>query len=100
NVPAVLAGIRPRVAVVNNGPYKGGNRAALAALRGADYIEDVWQLHRSFNGGAENAPDAFMANLEGEDKDTAASSKVSAHEDGSFSISNARTRWTRNYDQR
>ena len=101
NVPAVLAGLRPRVAIVNNGEYKGGTAAALATLRGTPGLEDgVWQLHRSFSNGAENVPDAFIANLDGDDKDIAAWVKLSASDDGHFSVTNGRTGWTKTYERR
>ena len=100
NVPAVLAAVRPRVAIVNNGPYKGGSAAALATLRTATDIEAVWQLHRSFNDGAANAPDAFIANLEVDARDTAAWIKLSARKVGGFRVTNGRTGWTANYAAR
>jgi competence protein ComEC len=100
NVPAVLAAVRPRVAIVNNGPYKGGAASALATLRGTPAIEHVWQLHRSFNDGAENVPDAFIANLDVDAKDKAEWIKLSARDDGSFTVTNGRTGWTHVYDRR
>jgi hypothetical protein len=97
NVPAVLAALHPRVAVVNNGPYKGGTPIALASLHARAGIEAVWQLHRSFHDGADNSPDRFVANLDDDDKDPAAWIKVSAREDSSFSVTNGRTGWTAQY---
>ena len=101
NVPAVLAGLRPRVAIVNNGEYKGGTAATLSTLRATPGLEGgVWQLHRSMSNGAEDFPDAFIANLEADDKDLAAWLKVTANEDGSFSMTNSRTGATKTYDRR
>ena len=99
-VPAFLAAVQPKVAVVNNGPYKGGTARALAALRGTVGSESVWQLHRSFSDGVENFPDAFIANLDVDDKDQAAWIKLTAGQDGSFTMANGRTNWTRRYDAR
>jgi competence protein ComEC len=99
NVPAVLAALKPRVAIANNGAYKGGSAAALATLHQQDMIEDVWQLHASFNDGAVNFPDAFVANLAFGEQDHAAWIKLSASPDGSFSVTNGRTGWTRRYDK-
>src|SRR5262249_44793065 len=62
--PATLAGFRPRIAVVNNGPRKGGASATLETLRAYDGLEDVWQLHRSLNAGARNFADDRIANLD------------------------------------
>jgi hypothetical protein len=96
NVPAVLAALQPRVAVVNNGVVKGGTRTALATLHTIAGM-DVWQLHRSANEGAENFPDPFIANLETDAQDLAAWIKLSATEDGSFSVANGRTKETKRY---
>lgn len=98
NVPALLEAVRPRVAVVNNGPYKGGATAALATLHALPGIESVWQLHRSLNDGADSYPEAFIANPDGGDMDMAAWIKLSASNAGRFSVTNGRTGWTRSYD--
>ena len=101
NVPAVLAGLRPRVAVVNNGEYKGGSAVTLTTLRGIPELDGgVWQLHRSMSNGAENFPDAFIANIDAGDKDIAAWIKLSASDDGSFSVTNGRTGWSKTYARR
>ena len=99
NVPALLSALRPRVAIANNGPYKGATTAALATLRQM-VGEGLWQLHRSFSDGVDNAPDAFIANLAVGDNDTAAWIKLSAHKDGSFSMINSRTGGIHSYDAR
>jgi len=98
NVPAVLAALRPRVAILNNGEYKGGTATTLTTLRTTPGLQDgVWQLHRSFSNGAENFPDAFVANVDGDEKDLGAWLKLSASQDGTFSMTNGRTGWTRTY---
>jgi len=96
NVPAVLAALHPRVAIVDNGVVKGGTLSALATLHGVSGM-DVWQLHRSANGGAQNSSDEYIANLEGDAQDIAAWIKLSASEKGSFSVTNGRTGWTKHY---
>ena len=95
--PAVFGASPPRVAVVNNGATKGGASETFAALHRAQGIEDVWQLHRSRNEGAQNFADDRIANL---DLTTSYWIKVSAKEDGSFVVTNARTKATRNYTAR
>jgi competence protein ComEC len=99
NVPAVLAALRPRVAIVNNGEYKGGAASALKSLHEVSDLT-VWQLHRSFSEGAQNFPDAYIANLDGDAKDIAAWIKLSASQDGRFSVANGRTGWTQTYQRR
>ena len=97
NLPATLEALQPRVAIANNGPWKGTTATALAQLHAFRGLEDVWQLHRTINDGAENFPDAFIANLLFNERDGAAWIKLSASDDGSFTITNGRTGWTKNY---
>jgi len=86
--PATLAAFRPRVAILNNGPKKGGAPEALQSLHRATGIDGVWQLHRSEIAGAGNFPDDRLANL---DDRTAHWIRVSAKDDGSFVVTNERT---------
>ena len=65
-----------------------------AALRRVQGIEDVWQLHRSRNEGAQNFADDRIANL---DETTSYWIKLSAKEDGLFVVTNARTGGSREY---
>ena len=95
--PAVFGASPPRVAVVNNGATKGGASDTFAALHRMQGIEDVWQLHRSRNEGAQNFADDRIANL---DETTSYWIKLSAKEDGSFTVTNARAGATRNYAAR
>jgi len=67
---------------------------AFANLRKVAGLEDVWQIHKSLADGAQNFPDDRVANL---DDKTAYWIKVSACEDGSFTVTNARTVTTKNY---
>jgi len=94
NVPAVVAALRPQVAIMNNGPTKGGAPDSFATLH-AQPDMDLWQLHESRNPGAQNAPDAFIANVD--DGVTAYWIKLTAHDDGSFEVANQRTGFTKKY---
>jgi competence protein ComEC len=95
-IPAVIAAVTPRVAILNNGALKGADADAFTALRGASGI-DTWQLHKTRHSDARNFPDAFIANLEDGEKDTGAGIKVSADDSGGFTVTNARTGMTRSY---
>ena len=90
---ATFAAFRPRVAILNNGASKGGAPEAFAALRATAGV-DAWQLHRSQNTGAQNFADDRIANL---DESTAHWIKVSARDDGSFTVTNGRTGAVRPY---
>jgi hypothetical protein len=94
NVPAVVAALRPQVAVLNNGPRKGGARESFATLRAQPGM-DLWQLHESFNPDVQNSPQEFIANV-----DEGASSywiKLTARDDGSFELLNTRNGFVKKY---
>jgi hypothetical protein len=50
--------------VMNNGTRKGGTPEVFASLQETVGIEDLWQLHWSYNVGLENAPARFIANVD------------------------------------
>ena len=117
--------LRSRVAIVNNGVRKGGSVEAFQVLETAPGLEDIWQLHWSAPAGIEhNAPGAFIANVEdnaalatilttpapqpgagrGGGRGGGAPPhvpaywiKVSANQDGSFTVTNARNGFSKTY---
>ena len=94
--PVIVHAIRPRVAIMNNGAKKGGTPRAWQTVRDAPGLQDLWQLHYAVDAGAtHNAPEPFIANL---DEKTSYGIKVSARRDGSFAVTNARTKQTKRYD--
>jgi len=95
--PAVFGATPPRVAIVNNGAVKGGAPEMFAAAHDAAPAMDVWQLHRSRNDGARNYADDRIANV---DETTANWIKVTARDDGSFTVENPRTKGRRDYPRR
>lgn len=63
NNPALVLAIDPRVAVMCNGPTKGGDPRTIATLRQVKSLEHWYQLHRNVKLGAdEQAPAEFIAN--------------------------------------
>ena len=65
NNDALIQGIRPRAALMQNGTRKGGAVAVFETLRKSPGFEDVWQLHWSYAAGIEhNAPGVFIANVD------------------------------------
>ncbi|MEO8360420.1 MAG: MBL fold metallo-hydrolase [Vicinamibacteria bacterium] len=91
--PAIFAAIKPLAVVFNNGPRKGGQPKTLSLVKQTPGL-DGWQNHQSINQGADNAPDERIANL---DDSTSAWIKVSASEDGSFTVTNGRTGYSKRY---
>ena len=96
-IPAVIAAVTPRVAILNNGKFKGGDADAFTVLRGHKAIEDTWQLHKTSRSDAMNFADEFIANLDDGPADAGAWIKVSAEASGSFTVTNGRTGLTRTY---
>jgi competence protein ComEC len=87
----------PRVAIADNGARKGAGPAAVKAFQASPGFEDLWLLHFNVPGGKEgNPPEQFIANLN-EEGDQGLYLKVSAMEDGSFTVYNPRTRATKAY---
>lgn len=128
--PVLVHALAPRVAIMNNGPRKGGAVETLQILARTPRLQDLWQLHWSHFGGLEhNAPGAFIANLDdlettvgvltalaappaaearrggGPGRGGAAAAahtpahwiKVSAREDGSFTVTNTRNGFSKTY---
>lgn len=93
--PALYKAFQPRVGVFSNGRRKGAEAATLNTLRSLGIAG--WQLHQSQQPGAENMPDAQIANL---DTSTSAWIKLAASRDGSFTITNGRTGQTISYPRR
>jgi competence protein ComEC len=93
NVPALYEAVKPRVAVMNNGPSKGGWAVAFSTLHARPDLEDLWQLHAS--RVARNAADDFVANF---DNTTDGHwIRLSAQDDGSFRLTNGRNGFTKSY---
>ena len=95
--PAIFAAFSPRIALMNNGLKKGGALGTYETLHHVAGIEDVWQLHRSESAGDKNFAAERIANP---DESTAYWIKLSASEDGSFRVLNARTGEWKNYPTR
>jgi competence protein ComEC len=123
NPPAMVHGLRPRVAVMQNGATKGAAVEVMQTLRSSPGLDDIWQLHWSYTAGIEhNAPGVYIANVEepatlaarlttptggGNGRGAAAPPhvpaywiKVSARQDGTFTVSNSRNQFSRTYSHR
>jgi beta-lactamase superfamily II metal-dependent hydrolase len=122
--PALVYALHPRVAIMNNGNRKGAAVETFQTLEAAPGLEDLWQLHWSVGGSLEhNAPGVFIANLEAPataadivlnpppaptpgvrpptignpDHSPAWWIKVSAQQDGSFTVTNTRNGFSKTY---
>jgi competence protein ComEC len=94
--PALVHGIEPRVAIMDNGAKKGGSPSSWDIIKSSPKLEDLWQVHYSEEGAAaHNVAAEFIANTQG--PDTGNGLELTMHENGSFSIFNARTGKTKEY---
>ena len=94
--PALVHGLAPRVAIMDNGAHKGGSPEAWQTIRSSPGLEDIWQLHYAIEAGKpNNAPDEFIANPEENCKGYGL--RLSANSDGSFTVTNARNAYSKNY---
>lgn len=98
NSPALLAALRPRVAVMNNGARKGGDKETFQRLRALPGLENLWQLHYSIPAGEANGEARWIANQD--EECTGYAIHVSARGDGSFRVTNRRNGVTKTYPAR
>jgi competence protein ComEC len=121
--PALVHALQPRVAVMNNGTRKGGEPDTFHVLYESPHLENLWQLHWSYNVGLDNTAATFVANVE--DNATIAGVltaqaaaaprggfggagahtpayliKVSAQQDGTFTVTNTRNGFSKTYKPR
>ena len=120
--PELVHAVTPRVAVMQNGPRKGGAPATFQTLRQSPGLEDIWTSHWSYAAGVEhNSPGVFIANMD--DRPTIASiinpegtpagatrgnpahapayaMKISAQRNGTFTVTNLRNAFSKTYLER
>jgi len=122
NSEVLIHALRPRVAIMNNGTRKGGQPEVMKTLHSSPGLEDLWQMHFSQLSGQEyTVPGMFIANVldeplaamavapipaprPGSDappapahEGTAYWIKVSARADGSFTVTNGRNGFSKQY---
>jgi competence protein ComEC len=120
NGESFVHALQPRVIVMNNGTRKGGWPVVMQSFYTSPRFEDLWQLHFSLLSGQEYTPPGmFIANGVDEQPNAmpiaplpapAANSppppvhngraywiKVSAREDGSFTVTNSRNGFSKQY---
>jgi beta-lactamase superfamily II metal-dependent hydrolase len=122
NSQALVHAIQPRVALMNNGTRKGGQPDTMRMLYSAPGLEDLWQIHFSVLSGQEyTVPGILIANPYDEQlssmplapvtltpgatppgpaplhNGTAYWLKVSAQQDGSFTVTNSRNGFSKAY---
>lgn len=92
--PLVWA-VHPRVAIMNNGPHKGGSPEAWQVIHDSPGLAGFWQLHYAVDGGEDdNVKEDYIANVGDADGYYI---EVSAAPDGSFTVLNSRNGYSRKY---
>lgn len=97
--PALVHGIAPKVAIMDNGARKGGSPEAWDVVAKSPGLQDFWQLHFSEEGGKQrNAQPELIANPEG--PDSGHYLKLTVQPDGAFAVFNSRTQRSKTYAAR
>lgn len=122
NSEVIIHALQPRVSIINNGTRKGGQPEAMKIILNAPGLEDVWQMHFSLLSGQEyTVPGLFIANTIDEQPDSmpigpwtpppqgqqappapvhngrAYWFKVTARQDGTFTVTNTRNGLSKTY---
>jgi competence protein ComEC len=99
NSVPLVRGIEPRVALVDNGPEKGGDADVWQTIRDTRSLLDLWQLHYAVKADKQhNSPDTFIANIdpicEGD------WIRITAEKNGNFKVFNSRNKYEKTYLKR
>jgi hypothetical protein len=98
NSPQLLAAIQPTVAVMNDGPRKGGPASVFETLRKTGGVQDIWQGHLALGTPKEiNAPENMIANMEASADCTGNLLMVSVEANGKFTMTNLRNGFSKSY---
>lgn len=90
NPRALVWALRPRAAVIDNGPRKGASPAAWQIVHDSPGLEDLWQLHYAAESDKDHNVDPdHIANMK--ENCEGKYIKVTAEGDGSFTLTNTRT---------
>jgi competence protein ComEC len=122
NSEVMVHALHPRVAIMNNGTRKGGEPDVMKTVHSSPGLEDLWQLHFSVLSGQEyTVPGMFIANTTDDQQPAMPITpipapapgpgappppahngvaywiKLSAQQDGSLTVTNARNGFSKTY---
>jgi competence protein ComEC len=101
NSPQFVWAIQPRVAVMNNGPRKGGPPTVFEILRKSPGLEDIWQGHLALGTSKEvNTDEKMIANLEPSAQCTGNLIEASVDANGQYTVTNLRNGFSKTYQAR
>ena len=95
NSEVLVHSLHPKVAIMNNGPRKGGQPEVFDIVRSSPGFEDLWQLHYSPTAKDKNSPENMIANMDAQCQGRAI--KVSVNSNGHFTVTNLRTDYSKKY---
>ena len=100
--PALTWAVQPKVAVINNGPHKGGGPDSYEIIEQIESLEDIWMVHRALDtDDAHNTSERLTANQTDEDDCVGFWIRAMVHPDGrSYVLMNGRNRASRTYVSR
>ncbi|HYI96419.1 MAG TPA: MBL fold metallo-hydrolase [Bryobacteraceae bacterium] len=100
-LPQLVWSVKPRVAVMNNGPRKGGPQSTFEILRKSPGLEDIWQGHLALGTPKEiNTNEQMIANFEPTAECKGHLLKVSVAPDGKYTVTNSRNGFSKTYASR
>jgi competence protein ComEC len=98
NSPQFVWAIQPTVAVMNNGPRKGGPASVFEVLRKSPGLEDIWQGHLALGTPKDvNTDEKMIANLGPSAECTGNLLKVSVAPNGKYTMTNLRNGYSKTY---
>jgi beta-lactamase superfamily II metal-dependent hydrolase len=98
NSPQFVWAIQPTVAVMNDGPRKGGPPSVFETLRKSPSLADIWQGHLALGTPKEvNSDEKMIANLEPTAQCQGNLLKLSVAPDGSYTMTNLRNGFSKTY---
>jgi beta-lactamase superfamily II metal-dependent hydrolase len=101
NSPQFVWAIQPKVAVMNDGPRKGGPASVFETLRKSPGLEDIWQGHLALGTPQEvNTGEKMIANMEATADCKGNLLKLSVASDGKYTMTNLRNGFSKTYDSR
>jgi competence protein ComEC len=96
---ALVDAIQPRAAIMDNGAHKGGSPEAWQTIEESVGAQNLYMLHAAEGSDAAyNSPEANIANPKGDGDGHYFT--IVADGDGSFAVTNSRTKETRRYGQK
>lgn len=95
NSEVLVHSLKPKVAIMNNGPKKGGEPQVFDIVKSTPGFQDLWQLHYSPAAADKNAPENRIANLDAQCEGKGI--QVTVEADGKYTVKNLRNGYSQTY---